>query len=379
MTFGSRFIGTPRRALYFWHTVMNRGLTLVSNMLNDLNLTDMETCYKAFRAEVIKAIDDRGGSLRHRARAHGEGGQAAPAHLRGPVSYHGRTYAEGKKIGWKDGVRAMYCIVKYGIRRSRYLCRKVKAQMNGSGSLNWRRPARSDCRAGGGGGCTLEILTQTPGINRWMYDQIAGVTGDVLEIGSGLGNVSRLIVADANRAVLTEVEPMYLEALRRQFAGNSNVEVLGWDLDQPPPVGLAHQRFDTAIAINVIEHIRDDRAAVKALASLLKPNGSLFVYVPACPFAYGTLDQALGHYRRHTRASLADLVSSAGLIPDEPRYMNRLGLVGWLVSGRVLRRRVLSTSLVALFDRIVPLAQLLDRATAFMPFGLGVVVRARKP
>jgi glycosyltransferase involved in cell wall biosynthesis len=117
VSFGSRFIGTPRRALYFWHTLMNRGLTLASNMLNDLNLTDMETCYKAFRGEVVKQLrieEDRFG-IEPELTA-----KVAKMNLRiyeVPVSYRGRTYAEGKKIGWKDGVRATYCIVKYGLRR----------------------------------------------------------------------------------------------------------------------------------------------------------------------------------------------------------------------------------------------------------------------
>jgi len=119
VTFGSRFIGSPRRALYFWHSVMNRGLTLASNMLNDLNLTDMETCYKAFRAEIVRAIDieeDRFGVEPELT------AKVAKMRLRiyeVPVSYRGRTYAEGKKIGWKDGVRAIYSIVKYGARRPR--------------------------------------------------------------------------------------------------------------------------------------------------------------------------------------------------------------------------------------------------------------------
>ena len=117
VTFGSRFIGSPRRALYFWHTMLNRGLTLVSNMLNDLNLTDMETCYKAFRADAIRGLtieEDRFG-IEPELTA-----KVAKMRLRVyevPVSYRGRTYEEGKKIGWKDGVRAVYCIVKYGIRR----------------------------------------------------------------------------------------------------------------------------------------------------------------------------------------------------------------------------------------------------------------------
>jgi glycosyltransferase involved in cell wall biosynthesis len=117
VTFGSRFIGSPRRVLYFWHTLLNRTLTLASNMLNDLNLTDMETCYKAFRADVISRVtveEDRFGVEPEIV------AKVAKMNLRiyeVPISYYGRTYAEGKKIGWKDGVRALYCIAKYGGRR----------------------------------------------------------------------------------------------------------------------------------------------------------------------------------------------------------------------------------------------------------------------
>ncbi|HLT30611.1 MAG TPA: glycosyltransferase family 2 protein [Myxococcaceae bacterium] len=117
VVYGSRFIGTPRRVLYFWHTVMNKALTMASNMLSDLNLTDMETCYKAFRAGVLDDIrieEDRFGF---------EPEITAKIARRGlrvyevPISYYGRTYEEGKKIGWKDGVRALYAIGKYSIRR----------------------------------------------------------------------------------------------------------------------------------------------------------------------------------------------------------------------------------------------------------------------
>lgn len=120
VVFGSRFAsGDAHRVLYFWHSVGNKVLTLASNMFTDLNLTDMETCYKVFRREVIQSIhleEDRFGF---------EPEVTAKVAARGlrvyevGISYSGRTYAEGKKIGWRDGVRAMYCIGKYGIRARR--------------------------------------------------------------------------------------------------------------------------------------------------------------------------------------------------------------------------------------------------------------------
>jgi len=120
VVYGSRFMGGgPHRVLYFWHSVGNGLLTLVSNVVTNLNLTDMETCYKAFRREVIQSIrleEDRFGFEPEITV------KIARRHLRIyeiGISYSGRTYAEGKKIGWKDGVRALWCLLKYGIKEPR--------------------------------------------------------------------------------------------------------------------------------------------------------------------------------------------------------------------------------------------------------------------
>jgi glycosyltransferase involved in cell wall biosynthesis len=114
VVFGSRFLGgRPHRVLYFWHSVGNKALTLLSNMFTDLNLTDMETCYKAFRREVIQSLElheDRFG-FEPEVTAKVAAGQWRVYEV--GISYSGRTYEEGKKIGWRDGVRAVYCIVRY--------------------------------------------------------------------------------------------------------------------------------------------------------------------------------------------------------------------------------------------------------------------------
>jgi SAM-dependent methyltransferase len=237
------------------------------------------------------------------------------------------------------------------------------------------------------GGSTLESFAKAPRLNAWLYGQFRdAVHGEVLEIGSGLGTLSRLILGDAGRLVVTDVEPRYLAALRRDLGGQggdsggrARVEVAHWNLDEPPPAALRARRFDTIVAINVLEHVRDDAGAVRALAALLRPGGRLLVYVPACPFAFGTLDVALGHHRRYTRTSLAALWSGTGLDPTPARYVNRLGLAGWLLNGRLLGRRSLSPAMVTLFDRIVGVARAVDRLLAPLPCGLGLVARATKP
>jgi len=117
VVYGSRFAGTPRRVLYYWHTVVNNLLTTLSNMTSGLNLTDMETCYKAFRAEVLRSIrlEERRFGFEPEITA-----KVARANVRifeVPISYYGRTYEEGKKIGWRDGARALWVIAKYAVRR----------------------------------------------------------------------------------------------------------------------------------------------------------------------------------------------------------------------------------------------------------------------
>ena len=117
VVYGSRFLGgRPHRVLYFWHSMGNAFLTLVSNMFTDLNLTDMETCYKVFRREVIQSIEIEEDRFGFEPEITAKVAHAGWRVYEMGISYHGRTYAEGKKIGWKDGVRALYCIVRYNAR-----------------------------------------------------------------------------------------------------------------------------------------------------------------------------------------------------------------------------------------------------------------------
>jgi glycosyltransferase involved in cell wall biosynthesis len=139
VVYGSRFLGgAPHRVLYFWHSVGNKMLTLMSNALTNMNLTDMETCYKVFRREIIQSIpieEDRFGFepeitvkvAKRRLRVYEVG-----------ISYWGRTYEEGKKIGWKDGVRALWCLVKYTLKEGR-----VKTVSQASGEVVKDSPART--------------------------------------------------------------------------------------------------------------------------------------------------------------------------------------------------------------------------------------------
>ena len=117
VVFGSRFTGTPRRVLYFWHTVLNNFLTTFSNATTGLNLTDMETCYKAFRTEILKEIQIEENRFGVEPEITAKVARGRYRIYEVPISYYGRTYAEGKKINWKDGVRALYVVAKYALKR----------------------------------------------------------------------------------------------------------------------------------------------------------------------------------------------------------------------------------------------------------------------
>jgi glycosyltransferase involved in cell wall biosynthesis len=117
VVYGSRFTGTPRRVLYYWHTVVNHALTTFSNMVSGLNLTDMETCYKAFRADALRGLELEERRFGFEPEVTLKVARAGLRVYEVPISYHGRTYEEGKKIGWKDGARAIWVIAKHALRR----------------------------------------------------------------------------------------------------------------------------------------------------------------------------------------------------------------------------------------------------------------------
>lgn len=202
---------------------------------------------------------------------------------------------------------------------------------------------------------TLERLAATPRFNRWMFDRIRRWVGrDVLEIGSGIGNLSGFLVDNAERVVLTDTAPEYLDRLRERFQGRSHVRVRRLYL--PTVDGdLAGRGFDTIVCLNVLEHVEDDMGSLRAMRTLLAPRGRLVLLVPALRALYGTLDEALGHFRRYRPRELREKFAAAGFLMRHLEYFNLAGIPGWWLTGRVLRRRLLPAGSLRWYDRLVPL------------------------
>lgn len=222
---------------------------------------------------------------------------------------------------------------------------------------------------------TLERISVTLSrYNRWMYEQIAPVVGEeVLEVGSGIGNLS-IFFADCRRVCLTDISETYLSLLKERFENHPNVSVHQWDLGSDPPEALKPGAFDTVICLNVLEHIEDDRAALARMRGLLKPSGRLALLVPAHAFLYNGFDEALGHYRRYGKAGLRRLLEESGFRVLKIWYFNALGALGWFVNGTLLRKRLLPSGQMAFFDLLVPVLKLERKLP--LPFGISVIALA---
>lgn len=225
---------------------------------------------------------------------------------------------------------------------------------------------------------TLEAISKAHRFNRWMYEQVAPfMQGRILEIGSGIGNISAFFKESGSDITLSDIRSLYCETLRNRFTG-SVVEQL--DLVHPD----FHNRyrhligaFDSAFALNVIEHINDDGLAMRNLSSLLKPGGLVLILVPAGPALYNQIDRGLAHFRRYTVKSLRQLMLQSGFTPQRSWMFNALGIPAWITGGWVLRNREIGGGQMNAYEKLVPLARLIDKCT-FHRLGLSVIVVASR-
>ncbi len=213
--------------------------------------------------------------------------------------------------------------------------------------------------------------------NDWMYEQIAPHLGErVLEIGSGIGNLSTYL-QEREHLTLSDISPAYLEILRERFGSDPAVEIRHWDLTEEPPPELAPATFDTVVCLNVLEHVAEDHAALRRIHRLLRPGGKLILLVPAHPFLYNQFDRGLEHYRRYDRKGLRACLIRNGYHPERLWYFNALGALGWFFNGSLLRRKLLPSGQMRLFDRLVPFLKW-ERLLG-PPFGISVIAVARTP
>lgn len=225
----------------------------------------------------------------------------------------------------------------------------------------------------------LETMSLAVNYHRWTYNIARPYLGErVLEVGGGLGSFTRLL-HDGRRVVTVDNDPDCTSQLRRQFADHNQVRVLDGDiLDDHLPDALSAERLDTAVCINVLEHIEDDGRALRNIWRALQLGGHLILLVPAHPQLYGTLDAVVGHFRRYTRSEGRTKVRRAGFEVLRCSYFNSVGAVGRFVIGRVNRQQETGKGQVVFYDRyVVPVLERVEQVVA-PPFGQSLVVVGRK-
>jgi glycosyltransferase involved in cell wall biosynthesis len=341
VVYGSRFaIAKRRRVLYLWHSVANHILTAMCNVVSDLNLSDIMTGYKAFRTPLLKSIPIRSNRFGVEpeltikiARRYAETHEV-------PVSYDGRTYEDGKKIRFKDAVQIAWAILRFGLVSDLY-----------------KDP----------GAEILDAFSATSHFNLWMADTIRPFVGKrVLEIGAGMGNLTRHLSRRRERYVATDIDAEHLARLRNRLRHRPKLESAVLDLSQAADFQPFSNSMDTVICLNVLEHLEDDLACLRNIHSALQPGGRAIILVPEGQSLFGQIDVVLGHYRRYSREQLRARLQEAGFSVEQILNFNRISRPAWFLNSRILQRSRLGRFQLKLFDKMVWFWRRADR---FIPWG----------
>ena len=229
---------------------------------------------------------------------------------------------------------------------------------------------------------TLEVIAKADRFNRWMFDQFKDqLKGEILEIGSGIGNISQLVIERGHSITLSDYNREYCDLLKTKFNQNKNVkEILNIDLVDTEfhnKYFTYKEKFDTIFLLNVIEHIKDDLLAVNNCRYMLKKEGRLVLLAPAYSWLYSSFDKQLGHHKRYSLRSLEDLLVKNDLHILSGSHFNFTGIAGWFLFGKLLNKKMLGSSEMSAFNKIVPLAKIIDKLL-LKKIGLSVIVKGVK-
>ena len=348
--FGSRFMpGGYKRALFFRHALGNKLLTFLCDLVCDLNLTDMETCYKMVRTDLLKSIPLESSTFDVEPELAIKLAKRGSRIFEVSISYSGRTYKEGKKINWKDGVRALWAIFHYATSGRIY-----------TGDEH--------------GSAILDRLNRAPRFTGWMADVVRPYIGHrVLEIGAGTGNMS-LHLMPRSIYWATDINPQYLDYLSKLRPTRPYMRV-GYTNAMDGATFPQGQSFDTVVCLNVVEHVEDDTGALRNVWNALEDAGTAVILVPCGPWLHGSLDEVLGHHRRYTEDDLAAVARQAGFRVEKILKFNRAGAPAWWLNARVLRRRKFGLGQIRMLNALTPFFRLLDPCLPLPPLSLIAILR----
>jgi glycosyltransferase involved in cell wall biosynthesis len=306
--FGSRFAGAVRKSLPFWHAQINRGLTLASNMITGTSLTDMETCYKVVRADILRELRLSRNSFTIEPELTCRLAQWGARIFEAPISYTGRSFEEGKKIRPVDGIKALATLVN-----ARFLDNQFSRIPEDSMQRSLRRARR---------------------YNRYLIDMVQPFLGDrVLDAGAGIGTLSSMLLR-RSRIVMAEYDAHRADKLRQRFGARSNVRVCESDLVEREFVQeMQEEKLDTVFCANALQQIGPDFLVLRNFFKMLSSGGTCVIVVPNDLRLLSAIDTSLGHQRRYEPSNLRNLMERVGFEVVEQRTFNKLGAWGWRLLG----------------------------------------------
>jgi len=226
----------------------------------------------------------------------------------------------------------------------------------------------------------LDVIQGSHQYNQWICSILnPHLSGVVLDIGSGLGNIASLFVGShIQEVILSESDQdTFVELVKEPFS-LKKFRTLILDISQKDAVKFFNgDRINTITCVNVLEHIKDDIGALKNMREILKLRGKVVIFVPALMGIYGTLDTAQGHFRRYTHKTLRERMQLAGFEVMTWRYMNIFGILTWFIAGKVLRQKTFSKKTCGCLDKAVPLLRRMEESLR-LPFGQSLLMAGRK-
>jgi 2-polyprenyl-3-methyl-5-hydroxy-6-metoxy-1,4-benzoquinol methylase len=213
---------------------------------------------------------------------------------------------------------------------------------------------------------TLEAISSAHRFNTWMFDTIKPFCkGHVLEVGCGIGNISKLLIKNKFKTSLSDYSDQYFDILRKEFGDNGKVENIykvdlakeNFETVYPDLINT----FDTIIAMNVVEHIYDDHLAISNCRKMLRENGHIIILVPAFQSLFNAFDKELVHFRRYTKKTLTKLFEDENFNIIHKQYFNAAGMAGWYINGTLLKKKLIPPDQMKAFDKLVPAFKLADK------------------
>ena len=225
----------------------------------------------------------------------------------------------------------------------------------------------------------LNSISFAPKFNKWMYETIKPFCkGSILEIGSGIGNISQHFIKDNYSISITDIRDNYIEILKKNFHESAK-DIFSMNIADPnfdSKYEKLFGTFDTVFALNVVEHVKDDVLAIKNIKKLLSTKGKMIILVPAYSWMYNSFDTVLEHYRRYTSKKLRKVMEPhVSIVHDQ--YFNLFGMAGWFVSGKILKKKTITRSQMELYDSLIIIAKSLDKIV-FNKIGLSIICVGEK-